>query len=252
MALPTDLAGAAAWAPYCGVAPTPSELIARWNLDPAVLALLGLAALTWTLHRRRGGKGRTLLVGSGLAVLAVVFVSPLCALASALFSARVVHHALLIVVAAPLLAFGLPRALRAPLGPCVLAHVVLVWLWHAPGPYAWALTYDAAYWLMQACLLGTALVLWSAVRRAPPIAAAGALLAAMVLTGLLGALLTFAPQPLYAPHLAATAAWGLGPLADQQLAGLIMWAPMALAYLLAALALLGAGLSSDEREPARA
>ena len=42
-------------------------------------------------------------------------------------------------------------------------------------------------------------------------------------------------MPLYLAHLASTAAWGLTPLADQQLAGLLMWVPAALPYL-------GAGL----------
>jgi len=47
------------------------------------------------------------------------------------------------------------------------------------------------------------------------------LLVAMVAMGLLGALITFAGQPLYAPHLLTTEVWGLDPLEDQQTAGLI-------------------------------
>jgi len=53
--------------------------------------------------------------------------------------------------------------------------------------------------------------------------------------GLLGALITFAGTPLYAPHAVSTLAWGLTPLEDQQLAGLVMWAPAAALYLAAAL-----------------
>ena len=41
---------------------------------------------------------------------------------------------------------------------------------------------------------------------------------------LLAALLTLAPQPLYAPYAG-------NPLADQQIAGLIMWVPAGLIYL---------------------
>jgi putative membrane protein len=48
-------------------------------------------------------------------------------------------------------------------------------------------------------------------------------------------LITFAGRPLYEPHLASTLAWGIAPLADQQLAGIVMWAPGSVAYLLAAL-----------------
>jgi putative membrane protein len=57
----------------------------------------------------------------------------------------------------------------------------------------------------------------------------------MLLMGLLGALIVFAGQPLYAPHFASTLAWNMTPLEDQQAAGLIMWAPAAAAYLLVAL-----------------
>jgi putative membrane protein len=43
--------------------------------------------------------------------------------------------------------------------------------------------------------------------------------------GFLGALLTFSARPLYAVHALTTPAWGLSPLADQQLGGIIMWIP---------------------------
>jgi putative membrane protein len=89
---------------------------------------------------------------------------------------------------------------------------------------------------MQATLLGTAWALWRAVLCAPerPVAGLVALIATVAQMGMLGALLTFAPEPLYLVHLATTAPWGLSPLADQQLGGLIMWAPALVPYLAAA------------------
>ena len=72
----------------------------------------------------------------------------------------------------------------------------------------------------------------------------------MLLMGLLGALIVFAGQPLYAPHFASGAAWGLGPLEDQQAAGLIMWAPAAAAYLLVALLKMRALLQPARRTQA--
>ena len=78
-----------------------------------------------------------------------------------------------------------------------------------------------------------------------------ALFTTAVHTSLLGALLTFSDRlwyPIYAP---ATAAWGLTPLEDQQLAGLIMWIPGGLAYLIAALALLATWLGEPRRSPRR-
>ncbi len=230
--------------PYCGAAPEPWELASRWNLDPWVIgALAGLAA--YALARRRNP-----FLGGAWLLLAVIFVSPFCALTSALFSARVVHHALLVAVVAPLLAFGLPRWKTPPLAVATGLHFAVLWAWHAPGAYAWALAGDGAYWLMQASLLGSALAFWAAVRSAPPLAAAAGLAGTMMQTGLLGALITFAGSPLYAPHFGVTAPWGLTALEDQQVGGLIMWAPMAGAYLLAVLVLTGRGLFPAPRRAA--
>lgn len=232
------------WAPYCGAAPLPSEWLGRWNLDPLLFATLTFAGAAFLLHRRRGGEGHDGFMALATFALVIAFISPLCALSSALFSARVVHHALLVVVIAPLLAFGLPGLHRH--GPGLAAatglHALALWVWHAPGPYALALSFDVVYWAMQGSLLGTAVAFWGVVRRVGGLPAAAALGATLVQTGLLGALITLAGAPLYAPHLATTLSYGLSPLADQQLAGLIMWAPMAGAYLLAALVLVGRSL----------
>jgi putative membrane protein len=91
------------------------------------------------------------------------------------------------------------------------------------------------YALMQFTLLASATAFWLAVRRAAPAAAMAAILATTVQMGLLGALITFAARPLYAPHFASTLSWGVSPLQDQQLAGIVMWAPGSMAYLAAAM-----------------
>lgn len=235
------------WQPYCGPGALPSDLWTRWNLDPTLL--IGLAALTagliWTT--RRNQRDRALALAAVVSLL-VGFVSPLCALSSALFTARTLHHVLLVAVAAPLLACALPR-LRHWHGTArligVFGFAVLFWAWHTPGGYALALSNDAAYWAMQLSLLGTAMAFWMSVRVSSGPAAVIALLITMVQTGLLGALLVFMPQAIYAPHLLTTTAWGLSPLEDQQLAGLIMWAPAAAVYLVAALTILGRWIGPD-------
>jgi putative membrane protein len=88
--------------------------------------------------------------------------------------------------------------------------------------------------------------LWAAIGRASAPSGVAALLATMVQMGLLGALITFAGSALYAPHLLTTQGWGLSPIEDQQLAGLIMWAPGSALYLFAAL-LIGWRLLSPSR-----
>ncbi len=217
---------------YCGPAPVPAEIALAWNLDPPLLAGLALfaAAVAW----RPSAAG-----WSALGLMVLIFVSPLCALTAALFSARVVHHVVLIAGVAPLIVLAFPPKGpgRLPLPLLVMLHAAIVWAWHAPGAYSWALVSVSGYWLMQVTLLASAWALWRAVLMAPdrPIAGLTALIATVGQMGMLGALLTFAPEPLYLVHFATTAPWGLSPLADQQLGGLIMWAPALLPYLAAAL-----------------
>jgi putative membrane protein len=216
---------------YCGPAAVPDEVWTRWNVDPLLLAALAALALViargWSANARAGWLA--------IALMVVIFVSPLCALSSALFSARVLHHVLLVAAVAPLLALAFPlrRAPALPLAALVGTNAVILWLWHAPGPYAWGLASVPAYCLMQISLLGSAWLMWRAILA--PATPSGAALVALVATiaqmGLLGALIVFAPAPLYLVHLASTAPWGLSPLADQQLAGLLMWVPASLPYL---------------------
>ena len=206
---------------YCGPAPVPDELFASWNFDPFVLAVL-VAMAIWAGRNRPGA--------AAVIVLAFVFVSPLCALSSALFSARVVHHVLLVAVAAPLLAIARPDRTTITAGlPFVVATAAL-WLWHLPAAYDAALGHKGIYWVMQASLFGTAFWFWRAVFSQP--AGAGALwvLFAYIAMALLGALLTLAPAAIYATHAIAPLLWGMSSLADQQLGGLIMWVPSGLPF----------------------
>ncbi len=209
---------------YCGPAPLPEDIWTRWNLDPPLLLALMLLALF--VGRRPAG-------AAAVTVLAIAFVSPLCALSAALFSARVVHHVLLIGVAAPLLAVAL-RPARADLAyPGLVGSGVVLWLWHLPAAYDAAMSHVGLYWLMQATLLGSAVVFWRGVLHPARSPGRAILLVwgGFMQMALLGALLTFAPRALYRIHAAAPMDWGFTPLDDQQLGGLIMWIPAAIPYL---------------------
>jgi putative membrane protein len=228
--------GAAEWLPYCGAAPVPAELLGRWNLDPLLLIALSVGlGLMWRASETDAQR-RTLGIAAVLTLF--LFVSPFCALSSALFAARVTHHVLLSAVLAPLLVFSLsPHRSRWPgsLSLWTGLQAIVFWLWHAPSLYAAALSNDLIYWLMQVTIAGAAFGFWAALRRASGLSAVAALLVSTVQMGLLGALITFAGTPLYAPHFVTTGPWGLNAIEDQQLAGLIMWAPSAGLYLGAAL-----------------
>lgn len=224
--------------PYCGPAPAPDTLLTAWNTDPVLLGLLALAALGgfWRLRGAAAMRRRAWGVASGVAVLA--FVSPLCALTVALFAARGLHHLVVVFALAPALALALPLRVRAAV-PALLALSSALWAWHVPAIYAAAWDHVPVYWAMQAALILPAWAFWSALfatpRQMAPQLGAGLHLAVLAgQMGLIGAILTFAPRVLYPEHLVMTEAFGLAPLADQQLAGLVMWVPGMLPVALAA------------------
>lgn len=210
---------------------------------------------------------------AGWLAAAVALVSPLDAMGGALFAAHMVQHLLLLLVAAPLLVLGepllsmlwaAPRAARRAAGAWwrravvlraawrILArplvawtlHVAAVLAWHVPGWYDAAERSDALHALEHASFLVTALLFWWVLADRHPrrrLGTGGAVLylfAAAMASTLLGAAIALAPRPWYTAHYGTTAAWGLTPLEDQQLAGLIMWVPGGLVYLVALVPLL--------------
>ncbi|WP_448502672.1 cytochrome c oxidase assembly protein [Sphingomonas sp.] len=216
---------------YCGDPVAPGALWASWNVDPWLIAALAGSAIGVAMTG--GDAVRRHWLGLALAVLTVAFVSPLCALSSSLFAARTVHHVLIVAVAAPALAAALPRRAQGGMAGVALGlSTAILWGWHLPAAYTAALDHPAVYWAMQVSLLASATWFWHALfaRGASPATALVAVAAAVGQMGLLGAILTFAPRPLYAHHLIAPYEWGLTPLQDQQLAGLIMWAPAMIPY----------------------
>lgn len=239
----------------------------HWADDPTVLVGLALAGCAYALGRRRRSRStgrREQAFWIGFAAVAVAVASPLDALSGDLASAHMVQHLLLVVVAAPLLAYsaptarmmrGLPRGARTPLGrsrralrrsPVVgqlrrpgvawFLHAATLWFWHASGPYGAALDHDVVHGVEHLSFLLTAAFFWSTVLRSRGPFRAGegygvVLVFTMAMQGVfLGALLTFATSPWYDGYRDTAVRWGLDPLADQQLAGVIMWVPAGLVY----------------------
>jgi len=243
------------WLPYCGAGPTPSEWLFRWNFDPLLLAALTLAAGLFAWRRRADRGGNSAAQAGVIVLMLLLFVSPFCALGSALFIARVVHHVILATALATCIVFatGLQRrSIPGSLALWTALQVLVFWGWHAPPVYAAALSSDGLFWLMQLTITGSAALWWAKLRQAPAGGAVVALLATMVLMGVLGALITFAGRALYAPHWFTTQPWGLSPLEDQQIAGILMWAPASAIYLVAAVAVLYRALGRDGMAPAKA
>ena len=231
--------------PYCGLPPSPANLLGRLNLDPWLLSALGASLVIYLLATRLTKPSRRLCFVAGWSVAAAALVSPLCALSVSLFSARVGQHMVLATIAAPLIALGAPDNVRRQIsrGPTTLAGGVVafaaaLWIWHAPAAYDATFTSDIAYWAMHLSVIGAACCLWAAVFAAGPDQLAP-VLTALVLTSVqmafLGAVITFLPTPVFVVHATTTAAWGLSQLADQQLGGVIMWAPAGVIFVAAIL-----------------
>jgi cytochrome c oxidase assembly factor CtaG len=261
-----------------------------WSFEPWVLVLLmasmGLYARGALRLWRRAGVGRGLARGSvvawttGWLALVAALVSPLDPLGESLFSAHMLQHEMLMVVAAPLLvsgrplpawAWALPPRWRASAGAAFRRpgwrrfwhwlthpltawslHALALWGWHLPALFMAALDHPMVHALQHASFLGTALLFWWTTLNTsagPPRGAAiASLFTTMLHTSALGALMTLSPLLWYGHYAATSAVYGLDPLADQQLGGLIMWIPASVAYLAVGLAIVGRTLSA--RPPA--
>ena len=240
-------------------------LLGHWLYGRGMIRLWGRAGL---------GRGisvvRVMSFAAGELALAVALISPLDALGETLLSAHMLQHGLLIAVAPPLLLLGWPgaafawsltarsrrRLARSPLAqtslrrlswmlnPLVAAaiHGLIVWIWHVPVIFDAALASRGLHMLEHFSFLATALLFWQSLilaSRSISTAAVGvvAAFATMFHGGFLGALITFAPQVVFNWYVGRTSSWGLDPLADQQLAGLIMWVPLGIVYFAASLTL---------------
>jgi putative membrane protein len=232
--------------PYCGSSPLPGELLSRFNLDPVLIVAL-LAAIVWHGWAARRlsddtqvSKERLLSALFGWLIAAAAFLSPLCALSVALFAARVAQHMILVLIAAPLIAVGLPaRAPRTawPLGLSTLCFFFALWFWHMPLPYDATFHSTAIYWGMHLSLFGSAIWFWSCLIHHARIHLVGAFAAGILTSiqmGMLGAFLSLGDHPLFRWHLTTTQVWHLSPLEDQQLGGILMWVPGIAIFLWAA------------------
>jgi putative membrane protein len=187
-----------------------------------------------------------------------------------------VQHLLLMLGAAPLVALGAPLtpilwsaplAARRPIAAiarvsfmrsvtlALALHSLALWAWHIPGLYELALQNRAMHIFEHASYLGTAMIFWWAILHAGRAAYGLGVLSVFGLalqSTILGALLTFAPRAWYSMHEAGVSAWGMTPLEDQQIAGLIMWVPGGSIYLACALGLFAAWLKESDRRPDQA
>ncbi|WP_165967436.1 cytochrome c oxidase assembly protein [Luteimonas aestuarii] len=263
-------------------------LATAWSLSPVVPALLlvialygiGLSRLWRGGHAGRGisiAEAASFFAGTGVLVLAMVW--PVDAYGAWLLSAHMGQHMLLLALAPPLLLAGRPLAvlaaalpprwskalhrvlhpLQAPfsrtLALATSANVAVMWGWHAPAALALVMRSEPAHWLMHGSFLLAGLWLWTLLWQRIRDDASGALSGAIAIVvvmmqmGFLGALLVFSRRILHPVYADRAAELGITAFDDQQLAGLIMWVPSALPYLVGAVWLLAREFRRMERRP---
>jgi cytochrome c oxidase assembly factor CtaG/cytochrome c2 len=243
------------------------------NAVVPIVAIGAASLLFLRGYRRLAGRSPNAMIGprhaccllAALADLALTLSPVVDEAADALFSAHMGQHLSLILVVAPLLALGqagllawagLPVAWRTSAGRIVARHrlhqrlrtrgaALVCWpnflgafvFWHLPGPYRWGLENPVLHAFEHLLLLGTASWFWAvAFARGRTTLSYGERLLFVstmaVLSGLPGALMILSPRRLYVSS-SVISDWGLTPVDDQQLAGLIMWIPGSLIFLAA-------------------
>lgn len=266
---------------HTGQPPAPHDLGVAWNLEPVLISGLLIAAWVYARGCTVVGAMRRRCFAGALVALGVALLSPLDALSTALASAHMVQHVLVVLVAAPLLAASAPsgallrgsplpvrqavgrcrrrlrvvtrplRALRHP-GTVWVLHVVTLWFWHAAVPYGAALEHEPIHVVEHSTFLLTGVLFWRVIlspRRAIRVVPGSGVILVFAMgmqSVFLSLLLTFAPSPWYSAYATSTSPWQLTPLADQQLAGVIMWVPAGLVYLAVGLALVVTWVRDDE------
>lgn len=209
--------------------------------------------------RRPPHARRALAYYVALAAIAIALLGPLDAFADDSFLIHMLQHLVLIIFAAPLLLIGRPvqlafqsappravktvaglparwpaleRALRVLVSPWTVfvAYNANLVLWHFPRAYTAALENRWLHELEHALFFSTALLYWWIVidphpmhHRAKPHAVFGLSFATCMTGNVLALALTFSPKVLYDWYASASPLWGLTPLADQRLGGLVMW-----------------------------
>jgi cytochrome c oxidase assembly factor CtaG len=260
-----------------------------WTFDPwivaplgtlAVLYCVGAARLATRISRPSGMRGRICLYSAGILTLAGALLSPLHWLGEHLFTFHMIEHEIVMAISAPLivlarpigiLLWGLPgRArlvagmlMRAPLmrglwdrctgaTSATILHGVAIWVWHVPILFDAAVTNPGLHRLQHLSFFATAILFWWAlVWRSDYGSAAWHLFFTMVHTSVLGALMALSPRVLYVAQTQAAMAWGLTPLEDQQLAGMIMWVPAGTIYAAAALTMLALWIRGSRERKAQ-
>lgn len=273
----------------------PPDALMFWNWEPSILLSLILPAILYIagvarLWRRAGvGRGvsawQAAAFAAGILSVFVALASPLDLWSEQLFSAHMIQHLVLILIAGPCLvgcAFPVAALAALPEGwarafgrawsrshrlrrgwawldrPFMgwLLFGGILWLWHLPVLYQAALRSELLHALEHLMFLASSMLYWWTLLRSRggPVLRFGSAVLSLLTTGfhsgVLGALLAFSAHLWYPAYSSSALAWSLTPLEDQQIAGLVMWLPGGIGYTLLATFFFLAWLGALEKQAA--
>ena len=252
----------------------------------ALLASVATYVFGVTRLWRNAGRGRGISVAAAVSFLAgwlslvASLIGPFHSLSESLFSAHMTQHEILMLVSAPLIILGRPQIaavwalssnLRKRLASVTnspgfklswrfvsgsfiafLIHAAALWIWHIPALFDATLENSWVHGLQHICFFGSAMLFWWAISSSAldwknSFVGVLFLFLTSLHSGILGAFLTFTREVWYPVYSTSTSAYGLTPLEDQQLGGLIMWVPAGLVYIGAGLIMFARLLDRTER-----
>ncbi len=241
--------------------------LTNWLFEPSIIlglvgVYVGYILATGRYRSRFPGstpvsRGQFAYFTTAIIIFALALLSPLDKLGDEYwFTAHMLQHVLLTLVAPPLLILGIPGWLFEPLrnqpkllktarmltNPYIafVAFNVIFSIWHVPDLYNAALADERVHIIEHLSFMVTAVMTWMPVlsptpllpRLAAPVAILYLFLQSIPPT-ILGALITFSETPIYSFYATAPRLWGLGVMDDQTWAGLIMWTGGAFIWLFA-------------------
>jgi cytochrome c oxidase assembly factor CtaG len=259
--------------------PVETPVQAGWTFAPVVIAALIAYVAVYVARWRRveGSAGRLALWLVGVALIAAALVSPVDRLGEQLASAHMVQHLLLADLAPIALILALTKVLLRPVTRVVhrierragvlahpavgvVAYVGAMWMWHVPALYDAAVEHPLVHVLEHLSFAAAGGLYWwhllSPIRSRLRLGGMGPILymaSTKVLVGFLGVLLAFAPDRLYDSYGAdGVTRWGMSPLDDQHVAGLIMGLEQSIVMGIGLAFLFTRMLSESERDEQRA
>jgi putative membrane protein len=240
-------------------------LAENWQFKPLLLVACAAVILGYGVITRFRISVKATFFLSGVLFLFLSLISPLDTLAHGyLFSAHMVQHIILLLIAPLLFLLGIPSSLveklllrpRAAAVESILRRPVVAWLagvgamwvWHIPALYEASLQNKSLHIIQGISLLVAGVIFWWPIfspldqSRLDPLVSVLYLFSACVGCTVLGVVITFAPAGLFAtahPHIVDTRGvvtlvrngWGISPKVDQQIGGLLMWVPCCFLYI---------------------